>query len=106
LNLLQVLNRELGANFDLEAFEHLAFYDAAAQRVEMHLRSRRDQRVDVPGADLRVDFGAGECLRTEISAKFTLGTAQAVLETAGMRLSEWYTDEEQRFGLALARPAA
>ncbi|MFZ0216826.1 MAG: L-histidine N(alpha)-methyltransferase [Candidatus Dormiibacterota bacterium] len=106
LNLLEVLNRELSANFDLEAFEHLAFYEAAAQRVEMHLRSRRDQSVDVPGAGLRADFDAGECLRTEISAKFTLGTARAVLENAGMRLCEWYTDQEQRFGLALARPAA
>jgi L-histidine N-alpha-methyltransferase len=104
-NLLRVLDRELGADFDLDAFEHVAFYDSAAQRVEMHLRSRKRQLVEVPGAGLRVGFAAGECLRTEISTKFTRATTEASLDAAGMRMREWYTDESQRFGLALAEAA-
>jgi L-histidine N-alpha-methyltransferase len=104
-NVLHVLNRELGANFDPEAFEHIAFYDPAAQRVEMHLQSRERQTVDIPGADLRIRLAPHECIHTETSNKFTEQTTAAVLEAAGMRLVDWFTDEQNRFGLALAAAA-
>ncbi|MCU0314403.1 MAG: L-histidine N(alpha)-methyltransferase, partial [Solirubrobacteraceae bacterium] len=72
LNVLAVLNRELGADFDLGAFEHVAFYDRDQEWIEMRLRARSRQRVTIPGAGgLVVDFAPREELRTEISAKFT-----------------------------------
>jgi L-histidine N-alpha-methyltransferase len=105
LNLLRVLNRELGADFDLDGFEHLAFYDPELHRVEMHLRSLRNQTVRLRAAGLTVAFAAGERVRTEISVKFTRESAAAALEAAGLALSCWFTDPEERFGLALAQPA-
>lgn len=101
-NLLSFLNRELGADFDPEAFDHVAYYDEDRQRVELHLKSSRRQVVRVPGADLSVTFEAGECLHTEISTKFTEATARDSLRAAGMRLERWFTDPEGRFGMALA----
>jgi L-histidine N-alpha-methyltransferase len=105
LNLLRVLNRELDADFDLDGFEHVAFYDPELQRVEMHLRSLHAQTVRIRAAGLTVAFAAGERVRTEISVKFTRDSAAAALEAAGLALRRWFTDSEERFGLALARPA-
>ncbi|MHB8621589.1 MAG: L-histidine N(alpha)-methyltransferase [Chloroflexota bacterium] len=105
LNLLRVLNRELDANFSLKAFEHVALYDRAEHRIEMHLRSARDQRVEIPAAGLAIAFARGEHMRTEISVKFTREIAAAELAAAGLRLAEWYTDEDERFAVVLARPA-
>ena len=104
-NVLHVLNRELGANFDPDAFDHVAFYDPAAQRVEMHLQSRERQTVDIPGAGVHITLAPHECIHTETSNKFTKETTAACLEQAGMRLVDWYTDDRQRFGLALAAAA-
>lgn len=101
-NLLSFLNRELGADFEPEAFEHVASYDEERQRVELCLRSSRRQVVHLPGADLTVSFEAGECLQTEISTKFSEATTSESLRGAGLRLRQWYTDEEERFGVALA----
>lgn len=101
-NLLSFLNRELEADFEPEAFEHVAYYDEDRHRVELHLKSSRRQLVHVPGANLEVTFEAGECLHTEISTKFTEATTRDSLEKAGLRLEHWYTDPEQRFGMALA----
>ena len=103
-NVLHVINRELDADFDVAAFEHVAIYDAEFQRIEMHLRSRIDQTVDIPGAQLTVDFAAGETLRTEISCKFTQESVEQQLEEASMRLQEWHTDARSRFAVALAVP--
>jgi L-histidine N-alpha-methyltransferase len=105
LNLLAVLNRELGADFDTREFEHVAFYSAQRQRIEMHLRSRLAQTVRVPGAGLTISLAEGEQIRTEISAKFTRESAAAALEAAGLCLLRWFTDPGRRFGLALAQPA-
>ena len=69
-NVLSVLNRELDADFDLDAFEHVALWDAEQEWIEMRLRSREAQHVRVGALDLEVDFAAGEEMRTEISAKF------------------------------------
>jgi L-histidine N-alpha-methyltransferase len=104
-NVLAVLNRELDADFDPCAFDHLALYDPVLDRIEMHLRSARAQRVAIPRAGLRLDLAAGETLRTEISAKFTRDTVESCLGAAAMRLSAWFTDPAGRFALALAEPA-
>lgn len=101
LNVLQVLNGRLGADFDVEAFHHRAFYREAGHRIEMHLVSSRDQQVTIPGIGV-IDFREGESIRTEISCKYDRETAQALLADAGLRLVEWRTDRAGRFALALA----
>jgi L-histidine N-alpha-methyltransferase len=103
LNVLRVLNRELDADFDLEAFEHVALFNRSRERIEMYVRSRRAQRVRIPGARLEVDFEDGEMLLTEISQKFTRASIQRSLSASGLSLGEWYTDREERFALCLCR---
>jgi L-histidine N-alpha-methyltransferase len=104
-NLLHVLNRELDADFQPDAFEHVAFYDRRNEWVEMRLRATRACSVLIAGLDLRVDFAAGEELRTEISAKFTRAHVEADLEAAGLELERWFTDDEELFAVTMARPA-
>ncbi|TDB88268.1 L-histidine N(alpha)-methyltransferase [Actinomadura sp. KC216] len=104
-NVLHVINRELDAGFDPDAFEHVAVWDEAAEWIEMRLRSVRDQDVRVRGLDLEVSFAAGEEMRTEISAKFRRERLEAELAAAGMELAEFWTDEAGDFSLTLARPA-
>ncbi|MBA2566977.1 MAG: L-histidine N(alpha)-methyltransferase [Thermoleophilaceae bacterium] len=104
-NVLRVLNAALGADFDPEAFDHVAFFDPEASWIEMRLRSRRTQRVSIPGAGIDVDLAAGEDIRTEVSAKFTEAGFERELATAGMRLESFMTDTGGRFGLALAAPS-
>jgi len=104
-NILLVINRELGADFDVGAFDHVAVYDDQLQRVEMHLQARRAMKVSIPAAQLAVEFAAGERLRTEISCKFTRDGAEQQLAEASMQLRAWYTDTEGRFAVALAVPA-
>ncbi|MFI1564344.1 L-histidine N(alpha)-methyltransferase [Streptomyces sp. NPDC020490] len=101
-NVLAVVNRELGADFDPGAFAHVALWDAENEWIEMRLRSRRAQTVKVPALDLAVDFAAGEELRTEVSAKFRKEGVRAELDTAGLELSHWWTDGEGRFALSLS----
>jgi L-histidine N-alpha-methyltransferase len=105
-NLLHVLNRELDADFAPESFAHVAFYDRRNEWMEMRLRATRACSVLVGDLDLRVEFAAGEELRTEISAKFTRDRVEADLEAAGLELDEWYTDVDDQFGVSLARPPA
>ncbi|MBD0672114.1 L-histidine N(alpha)-methyltransferase [Streptomyces sp. CBMA156] len=104
-NVLNVLNRELGADFDPDAFEHVARWDAEQEWIEMRLRSLRSQTVKIPALDLPVHFARGEELRTEVSAKFRRERVAGELAAAGLRLSHWWTDPEGRFGLSLAVPA-
>jgi L-histidine Nalpha-methyltransferase len=103
-NVLHVINRELDADFVPEAFEHLAFFDRRHEWIEMRLRASRPCSVFVADLDLRVEFAAGEDLRTEISAKFTRGRLEADFAAAGLELDRWYTDPGRRFALLLARP--
>ncbi|WP_326953186.1 L-histidine N(alpha)-methyltransferase [Amycolatopsis sp. NBC_01286] len=103
MNVLRVLNARLGANFDLDEFEHVSHWDAEHEWVEMRLRARRELTVGIPGADLTVRFVAGEHIRTEISAKFRPGGVEAELAAAGFALDQWWTDSQQRFGVSLAR---
>jgi L-histidine N-alpha-methyltransferase len=105
LNVLTVLNRELGGDFRLEAFEHEARYDPGPPWIEMVLRSREDQRVRLGAIDLEVDFAAGEELRTEISCKFTRESVADMYAAAGLELIEWHTDEAGWFAVSLARRA-
>jgi L-histidine N-alpha-methyltransferase len=105
LNVLRVINRELGADFDLDRFAHAAVWDARHEWIEMRLRSLADQEVHLPNLNLTVRFRAGEEMRTEISAKFRRPGVAAELTRAGLALERWWTDGEGRFGLSLARPA-
>jgi L-histidine N-alpha-methyltransferase len=103
-NVLVVLNRELDADFDLDAFEHVARWDPEQEWMEMRLRSRQAQTVHVRALDLTVSFEAGEEMRTEVSAKFRRERVAAELAAAGFTLTDWWTDEQARFGLSLSVP--
>jgi L-histidine N-alpha-methyltransferase len=101
-NVLAVINRELGADFDPGAFDHVALWDPEKEWIEMRLRSRTAQSVKVPALDLAVDFAAGEELRTEVSAKFRKEGVRAELSAAGLELAHWWTDGRGRFALSLS----
>ncbi|MHC3455251.1 L-histidine N(alpha)-methyltransferase [Streptomyces prasinus] len=101
-NVLAVINRELGADFDPAAFEHVAVWDAGHEWIEMRLRSRERQTVKIPALGLVVDFAAGEELRTEVSAKFREERVREELDAAGMEPVRWWTDEQGRFALSLS----
>ena len=104
-NVLAVLNRELGADFNLSAFEHVAAWDAEEEWIEMRLRSRADQVVRVAALDLDVRFAAGEETRTEVSAKFRRDRVEAELAAAGLAMTRWWTDPDGDFGVSLSVPA-
>jgi L-histidine Nalpha-methyltransferase len=105
LNVLAVVNRELGADFDLDGFRHVARWDAENAWIEMHLESLRAQTVHVKALELDVSFEAGETLRTEISAKFTRERLAAEYSAAGLHLADWWTDAAGDYALSLAVPA-
>ena len=102
-NVLRVLNRELGAEFDPDDFEHVALFDTDHEWIEMRLRSRREHTTHVRDLDLPVHFDAGEEMRTEISAKFTDERIAGDLTAAGLELVRSFTDPEDFFALTLAR---
>jgi len=104
-NVLRVINRELDADFDVDAFEHVAFYDREREWIEMRLRAERRMDVHVGRLGLDVAFGPREELRTEISAKFTIKRLGADLAAAGLELRDVLTDPDELFALSLsARP--
>jgi L-histidine N-alpha-methyltransferase len=102
-NVLHVLNRELAADFDPAAFEHVARWDAGEEWIEMRLRATRAMEVHVPVVGLTVSYVAGEEMRTEVSAKFRHERVAAELADAGFELAQWWTDSESRFGVSLSR---
>jgi L-histidine N-alpha-methyltransferase len=102
-NVLHVMNRELDADFDLDAFAHVAVYDRDREWIEMRLRSRRDQKVRVGALELDIEFVAGEEMRTEVSAKFRRERVDQELRAAGLELVAWWTDPDGDFALSLAR---
>ncbi len=104
-NVLHVMNRELGADFHVDAFEHVAFFDTEREWIEMRLRATSRQRVRIPAVGLEVEFAAREELRTEISAKFTRDRLVADLAAAGLVLEHMLTDDDELFALSLATPA-
>ncbi|MFG3409977.1 L-histidine N(alpha)-methyltransferase [Streptomyces sp. NPDC048142] len=101
-NVLNVVNRELGADFPLGDFEHRAVWNPADRWIEMRLRARRALSVKIRELDLVVPFEAGEELRTEVSAKFRQEDVREELAAADMRLAQWWTDSAGRFALSLA----
>jgi L-histidine Nalpha-methyltransferase len=104
-NVLNVVNRELGADFDLAAFDHLAFYERVAHRIEMHLVSRHAQSVTIPSIGA-IDFAEGESIRTEISCKYDRESIAAMLACAGMSIERWMSDADETFALVVAGPVA
>jgi len=97
LNLLARINRELGADFDLSAFRHRAFYDEAAGRIEMHLVSVKAQAVTINGRAIR--FREGETIHTENSYKYPVREFQELARAAGLAPVECWTDAEQLFSV-------
>jgi len=100
-NVLRVLDRELGANFDPDDFEHRANYNSMAHRIEMHLVARRALEVHIPGVG-RISFRAGESIRTEISCKYDRASVERMFAGAGLVLEEWVANEDPAYALALA----
>jgi L-histidine N-alpha-methyltransferase len=106
-NVLHVLNRELDADFAVDAFEHVAFYDREHEWIEMRLRAQRRMDIRIRALDLDIAFAAREEMRTEISAKFTPERLRGDLAAAGLEPVEVMTDPDGRFALSLAeRPVA
>jgi L-histidine Nalpha-methyltransferase len=103
-NVLRVINAGLGADFDPQAFEHVAFFDEANSWIEMRLRANGAQAVRIDGAGLELRFADGEEIRTEISTKFTRDAVAAELDAAGLALDDFFTDGAGLFGLAFASP--
>ncbi len=102
LNMLHVVNRELDADFVPDDFDYVAEWNAERACVEMGLQAKRAMTVQLKALDLEIEFVAGEMLHNEVSCKFTRQTAQEEIEAAGLVLSGWYTDPDDRFALALA----
>ncbi len=102
-NVLRVLNRDLDADCDVEAFDHVALWDAEHEWIEMRLRSRREQVVHLRAIDLSVHLAQGEDIRTEVSAKFREPRVRAELSAAGLDLEHWWTDVDGDFAVSLSR---
>jgi L-histidine N-alpha-methyltransferase len=102
LNILRRLNRELGANFDTGCFRHRVRWNRVESRIEMHLESTRDQRVNIPAARLSIQFAAFETIHTESSYKFTGKTLGALLDDAGFTIEQTWTDPRRWYALTLA----
>ena len=103
-NILQVMNDRLGADFDPQAFDHVAFYDEQNAWIEMRLRARGAQPVRIPGAGVELRLAPGSEIRTEISCKYSRASLEAKLPGTGLRLGRWYTDDASLFALALLVP--
>jgi L-histidine Nalpha-methyltransferase len=102
-NVLRRMNVELGADFDLDAFRHYAFYDPGPGRIEMHLVSARRQEVRLGGRTFT--FEDGESIRTERSYKYDLTAAERLGRSAGLALSEGWLDDDRRFAVLLFAPS-
>jgi L-histidine N-alpha-methyltransferase len=101
-NVLSVINRELGADFDVQQFEHVAFFDTTNEWMDLNLRSTTDQVVTIADLDLEVSFAEGEMMRTEISAKFRPAGIRAELAAAGLELIDLWTDPNGDYALSLS----
>jgi L-histidine N-alpha-methyltransferase len=101
LNVLNALNERFGLDFDISAFEHVAFYDDIEHRIEMHLRATTPTSVTLPGTGT-VRFEKSETVRTEISCKYDRPTIDEIFEHAGLEVTDWF-DAEGRYALVLGR---
>ncbi|MFN8018890.1 MAG: L-histidine N(alpha)-methyltransferase [Acidimicrobiales bacterium] len=105
-NALRVLNRTIGSDFDVDAFDHVARWDAVEQWIEMRLRARSDQIVAIPGAPRSLVLASGDEIRTEISAKFTVDAMADELHAAGLPVEQAWRAPDDAFALLVAtRPA-
>lgn len=102
LNVLNVLNRELGANFDTNAFTHTAYFDEQKERIEMHLTSKTKQQVKIEELDKTIQFDKDESILTEISQKYTYTGIEKMLSQANFTITDHYEDEDAYFSLVLA----
>jgi L-histidine N-alpha-methyltransferase len=102
LNLLERLNRELGANFPVRDFEHRAFYNSEQRRIEMHLVARKAQTIAIPEIG-EVSFKEGETIRTELSYKYDRAALEEILQASGLSMEKWLPADDSAFALALAR---
>jgi L-histidine N-alpha-methyltransferase len=102
-NCLRVLNRELGADFDIDAFTYVAFWDPRLERMDLRLRADMPQRVTIPAAGVAFELGCGEEIRVEISTKFRPEGIRGELEAAGFAVTRTWTDPDEDFALTLAQ---
>ena len=102
-NLLRRINREFGANFDLDSFRHIALWNSSCSRMEMHLESSRPQRVTLEVTGTTVEFRAGERIHTENSYKYTCEMIQEMISGSGLKLERSWFDRRRWFGLHLAQ---
>ena len=103
-NILRVLNARFDADFDPEAFEHVAFFDEDESWMDLRLRATRPMNVRIAAADLTLDLAEGDEIRTEVSCKYTAGSAAALAAKGGLTIDHWFTDAEHLFALGLLRP--
>ncbi len=102
-NILKVINDKLGADFDPALFVHEAVYNKLKNRIEMYLISDSYQKVYIKDLDLEIEFDSGEKICTEISRKYNRRKVMAMLESAGMEIVEWITDEDSLYALSLSK---
>ena len=102
-NSLKVLNRELDADFDLDAYSYVPFWDRRMQRMDLRLRAEMPQHVTIPGAGLTLDLASGEEIRVEISTKFTEERLREELGAVGLEIAQVWTDPSDSFAVTLAR---
>jgi dimethylhistidine N-methyltransferase len=102
-NVLVRLNRELDADFDLDAFRHVAAWNKRCSRMEMHLESTREQQVFLPLLDMDISFTEGERIHTENSYKYTMEMIESILRESGFNLEQTWHDRQKWFGVHLAR---
>jgi len=102
LNILERLNRELGANFPVGEYEHRAFYSSENHRVEMHLIARTAHKVTIPEIG-EISFEKGESIRTELSYKYDRPILEDMLSASGLSIEKWMPADDGAFALALAR---
>ena len=105
-NILHAVNDRFGADFEPEAYEHVAFFDEENAWIEMRLRASRPMTVTVRDADLKLDLEAGDEIRTEISAKYTRESVEALADRGGLLVDAWYQDPEALFALAILKRAS
>lgn len=103
VNILRVMNARMGADFEPAAFDHVAFYDAERNWIEMRLRARRAAHIHVPAAGIELSLRAGDEIRTEISCKYTRSSLEGALQGTGLGLDTWRTDANSLFAVALLR---
>lgn len=105
-NMLRMINRELGADFDPDGFEHVAIFDEDHEWIEMRLRAVRAMSVRIPSLGVAAHFADGEQMRTEISAKFRRAGIEEELACSGLALHRWWTDQAGDFALSLSFPTS